>query len=385
MSDKIRLLIITHCFPSSEGDLVGNFIYEFAERLTSLGVEITVFTPRMNYQYDFDYIKKSVANIKLFDWKGGEKRLAELKFTKFKEIRQLVSIFRDGKRELNKFLKKEKFDFILAPWLIPNGYYISSLSHKFKIPYGVWGLGSDLNVYAKKPFMKQIIKKAFKRSAVSFVNSIGLYEIVRKNYNKNPLILNTTRSIPKTLVKYEKNDKIKLIFVGRLEKVKGPDLLINALKHSGIVDFELNFIGDGSMLLMLKELSNSYGFGEKVIFSGFQGAQFIADQLAGADYLVISSHSEGMPVVFWEAMQTGTPVISTEVGDIKYYCDSYNVGRTVTAGDEVEFGNLLNFIYHFKGLRDLLSSNTEKIVKHVSIDKSAEKFYNLIKGYAKQK
>ena len=388
MNKKINLLIITHCFPSNEDDLVGNFLYDFSKHLTEdFKVSVNIFTPKMSYEYDFEYIKKATNSIEMFDWKGGEKRLAELKLKKFKDIRELISIFVDGKKSLKKYLEQNKFDYILAPWIIPNGYYISSLANRFKIPFALWSLGSDINTYAKKPFLNGIAKRAIDRSNMILVNSLGLYDEIKNRYNKKSLLLNTNRELPKPTSKYIKinskeridNYKLKLIFIGRLEQVKGPLFLIDALHLSKIENFELTIIGEGSLKSDIISLCRNYQFSNKIKLLGNRNSKEISDHLKQNDYLIISSESEGMPVVFWEAMQTETPVISTDVGDIKHYCEKYNVGRIAKRNDLKDFADLISFIYNFKDLRAVLSENTPKLSEIVNIKKSAEKFYGMMK------
>ena len=106
-----KLLIVTHCFPANKNDLVGNFLFDFSKSLSDLGYEITVFTPKMNVTYDHEYQKKYLKNIEFFNWKGGDKRLAEFKISKIKDLFSLFSLFRNGKRQLDKYLKNNYFDF----------------------------------------------------------------------------------------------------------------------------------------------------------------------------------------------------------------------------------------------------------------------------------
>ncbi|MGD9707623.1 MAG: glycosyltransferase, partial [Candidatus Delongbacteria bacterium] len=176
--------------------------------------------------------------------------------------------------------------------------------------------------------------------------------------------------------------KLKLAFVGRLEKIKGPDLLISALILSKISDFELKVVGDGSMRAELESTVESNGLSGKIRFLGMKNASEISDVLSGSDYLVISSRSESMPVVFWEAMQTLTPVISTDAGDIKHYCEQFNVGR-VCGPDEKSLSDLLTFVNDFRPLRPILSENTKKAAGTGNIQNSAEILKNLCKNIDK--
>lgn len=372
-----KLLIVTHCFPSCKNDLVGNFLYEFIKYLSKIDYEVTVFTPKMDMEYDFDYQKKYAKNIELFSWSGGDKRLAEFKISNFKDLRSLLSLFRSGKKQLDQLLKKERFDFILAPWVIPSGYIVSKVAEKHKTPFGIWALGSDINVYGKKPFISGIIKKVLNKADIVFTNNFQMQTEINKKYNVDPTILFTNRKLSKPNSSYKKTSPFKILFIGRLEFVKGPDILLEALLGSDIKDYSLKFIGDGSMRKELELFVNSNNLENKVSFLGQQGQDIIVEELILADYLVISSRSEGMPVVFWEAMQMNTPVLSTNCGDIEYYCKKYNVGR-VSDISEKSLAELLNFAYNFKPLRETLSKNTQKLASLTDIKSSTEKFDKII-------
>ena len=126
------------------------------------------------------------------------------------------------------------------------------------------------------------------------------------------------------------------------------------------------------------------GLGDKIRFLGEKTAAEISDHLTVSDYLVISSRSESMPVVFWEAMQTSTPVIATNVGDLEYYCTKFNVGRVCNA-DEKSLSELLSFVMNLKPLRESLALNTRKVRDFSSINSSAEKIYNLAKSFSDRK
>ena len=62
---------------------------------------------------------------------------------------------------------------------------------------------------------------------------------------------------------------------------------------------------------------------------GFVNAETVTAHLKACDFLVIPSRSEGMPVVFHEAMQTKVPVIASDVGDLGPLIREYGVGKTV--------------------------------------------------------
>jgi len=104
--------------------------------------------------------------------------------------------------------------------------------------------------------------------------------------------------------------------VGRLESIKGQQYLIEAmgiLKDSAIA-YHLVLVGDGANRSILVNQARQAGISE---FSHFLGTRVDIPQImAGADFLVIPSESEGLPFVLLEAMASGLPVIASRVGRI---------------------------------------------------------------------
>ena len=103
----------------------------------------------------------------------------------------------------------------------------------------------------------------------------------------------------------------RLVAVGRLEQVKGFDLLIQAL---ALLDaeppWELVLAGEGSQRALLEQLAGTYGIAERVRFAGFRDNPYTL--IKHADLLVVSSRAEAFPNVIIEAQALGTAVISVD-------------------------------------------------------------------------
>ncbi len=113
--------------------------------------------------------------------------------------------------------------------------------------------------------------------------------------------------------------RIKLLFVGRLDKEKALDIMLHALKIlvTHFPEVELDLVGEGTEESELRQLATELGIEERVHFLGYVGfGQELYDLYRQADVFVISSLSEGFPKVIVEAMVMGTPVVATEVGGI---------------------------------------------------------------------
>ncbi|MGH7517757.1 MAG: glycosyltransferase [Gemmatimonadales bacterium] len=102
-------------------------------------------------------------------------------------------------------------------------------------------------------------------------------------------------------------------WVGRLSLEKGPDLLVEALARTppGI---EAVVIGDGTAAGRLARTAESRGIGPRIHWRGLvpdAGRLFPA-----FDCFVLSSRTEGTPMVLFEAMATGVPIVATAVGGV---------------------------------------------------------------------
>lgn len=111
-----------------------------------------------------------------------------------------------------------------------------------------------------------------------------------------------------------KDDDIVILYVGRLEPVKGVNYLLQAAKevipHYKNIKFLI--VGDGSSRSEYETFAKS--FSDNIIFAGFR--EDIPALMNISDIFVLPSLAEEMSNVVMEASASGLPVISTEVGAV---------------------------------------------------------------------
>ena len=101
------------------------------------------------------------------------------------------------------------------------------------------------------------------------------------------------------------------LYVGRLSNEKGLEILLNA---TNLRDFKLEIIGDGPLLNKVLDFQKR---NKNIKYLGFQNKEFIIDRLKHCLALVFPSISyEGLPLIILEAFSTGTPIISSDIGNI---------------------------------------------------------------------
>jgi glycosyltransferase involved in cell wall biosynthesis len=119
-------------------------------------------------------------------------------------------------------------------------------------------------------------------------------------------------------------------WVGRLSHEKGLDLALEAFAEAHLPDAYLVVIGTGREEASLRELAQAKGVANRVLW---RGAVPNAERLFGAfDVFLLSSRTEGTPMVLLEAMAAKTPIVATEVGGVPDVVDA-SCAQLTRAGD----------------------------------------------------
>lgn len=126
-------------------------------------------------------------------------------------------------------------------------------------------------------------------------------------------------------------DDILVLFVGRLDLVKGVPYLLEAIRrlvveHSHV---KLLIVGDGSMQASYKVLAK--GCEASIIFAGYRSD--VPDLMRAADIFALPSLSEGAANVVMEASASGLAVVATDVGGIPEIIEEGVTGLLVKPKD----------------------------------------------------
>ncbi len=137
-----------------------------------------------------------------------------------------------------------------------------------------------------------------------------------------------------------------LLSVARLNPLKGHDVLLAAFQKVAEreKDFHLFIAGDGPQQIRLRAVALTLGLENRVTFLGEVGREGIKELLAGCEFLVLSSWSEGIPLVALEAMAAGKAVIGTRVGGIPEVVSDFETGRLVPPGDPQSLAEAMLFL-----------------------------------------
>lgn len=137
-----------------------------------------------------------------------------------------------------------------------------------------------------------------------------------------------------------------VLFVGRIEPLKGVDTLIHAMScfglqgahqpvHLAIIggDVNVKFEDMSEEMIRLQKLCDDLCMGGMVVFLGKRGQDTLPYYYSAAEVVVMPSLYESFGMVALEAMACGVPVIASEVGGLGYLVQNGITGYTIPDSD----------------------------------------------------
>ncbi|GAA5229051.1 glycosyltransferase [Paeniglutamicibacter antarcticus] len=172
---------------------------------------------------------------------------------------------------------------------------------------------------------------------------------------------------PGVCVQRESPDgSLRVVFAGRLQKLKGPQILVRALgilaRERPDLDVKLSVIGarSGAKELNLQKLVEAEGVEHLVRFSLPMPAEHLAKAFRCADVVAVPSYSESFGLVALEAQACGTPVLAHRVGGLPHAVQDGRTGILVDGAEPASWAAALATLATNPALR--LSLGTQAAV-----------------------
>jgi glycosyltransferase involved in cell wall biosynthesis len=373
MSGSKTICLITNRYPAHPDDTASPFVRDFHLGLKERGVGVSVFTPFYEAERN-DYSDGVIR----FRWQGGTKVVGALNPFNPREASQILSFLRQGRRRLFEHLERTRPDRCLALWALPSGWLARQAKRQLGIPYSVWCLGSDIYVWAGKPFLGGITRRVLRGAEHLFADGFDLKEKVEELSGRSCSFLPSMRRLPRTSDQKVRLDpaKLNLLYLGRWEKKKGIDDLLKAvsLVKGKLPSVSLHVLGWGSFERKMRELIQQFGLHHEVKIVGKVSTELVAGYIKAADCVVIPSKGDSIPLVFSEALQMGTPLIVTDVGDMGYLTKRFHLGKVVAPGDVKELSQaMIQFAFDKKNY----TGNMPEALQLLDIDKAVDDYLRI--------
>jgi D-inositol-3-phosphate glycosyltransferase len=182
-------------------------------------------------------------------------------------------------------------------------------------------------------------------------------------------------------------DAVVLLFVGRIQPLKAPDLLLEAAARMLADDpalratLQVLVVGapSGSGLAeprRLQELAVSLGVADVVRFLPPQPPERLAEHYRAADVAVVPSHNESFGLVALEAQACGTPVVAAAVGGLHTAVDDGVSGLLVAGRNPADYAAAVRRVL---ARRELLAAGARRHATRFSWDRTVD---SLVDAYA---
>ncbi|NLJ19431.1 glycosyltransferase [Globicatella sulfidifaciens] len=187
---------------------------------------------------------------------------------------------------------------------------------------------------SNKPLIRLVTKLWLKKADCTIANSYATKTLLERKFCANAKNIQVVyNGVPES--KRNKDvikRKMQLLFVGRLDDVKSPMTIIEAVHilWKRKLKVAVIFLGDGPLLEVLKSRVHELGLHDMVQFKGSVGSDEVVDYMAASSYLILPSIRESLGNVIIEAAMQNTATIATKVDGIPEVIRGKEYGRLIT-------------------------------------------------------
>ena len=360
----MKVLVIGSVYPRFQEDAEVPWLRTSIAHLKKAGVEIQVLAPAYKglKSHDIDGTHVNRFRYAPASWEiltheeGAPSKMASKPWLQLLAIPYIIN----GFFQCIRICRKWRPDVIHAHWPFPHAYIALGAAKLFKIPLVLNFHGAELLLIRKKKWVKPLLKFAIGQAQAIFANSsftAGKIKALRNvhvewspygttledNKDESGVILSETKD-PVTIVPHPVNGKFKILFVGRHIERKGICYLIEAAKHLPRDKFEIRIVGVGDLTEQLKQqaeamqsvilnpgtesgINSSEGSSQgnqpaNSSFTGKLSPENLANEYKTANVFTLPAivdhkgDTEGLGVVLIEAMESGLPIVASNVGGI---------------------------------------------------------------------
>ena len=280
-----------------------------------------------------------------------------------------------------------RFDFVFSNMAIPAGIAGALIRAVWKTPHIIWHHGGDVHAGKQRGagvFQRMLLRSIWKGAFLNCFVSEGLRSLACAygNTGKTAILPVTPRLrfFPDAATPPRQRP---FLFLGRLEKVKNPLLLVaamEALKKLTPSPPPLIIMGDGRLYGKLhgeiykRQLKNLITLRKDI------SHDHVSKALQSAYALICPSRIEGYNMTILEAAQCGVPAIGSDVPEINSIIQHRKNGLLFESDNPEQLAICIKELYENPSLRDILGKNAAQTASAFSIERSVDIFEALCAG-----
>ncbi|MBI2541507.1 glycosyltransferase family 4 protein [Candidatus Woesearchaeota archaeon] len=394
------ILVAATTFPRWKNDTEPNFVFVLSRLLAGYGHKVVVLAPHFHNAKKFEVIDGVRIyrfsyflpySLQKVCYEGGI-------FGNLKKYRiavfQLPLLVAFEFFNMARLIKKEKIDVVHAHWILPQGFSACLCKKLFNVPYVATAHAGDV-FPLKNKFFRFLSNLAIKNSDFCTANSSYTKKELKKISAAKDIQVLPMGVDLNLFASNNKNTALRkkfgikkefILSVGRLAEKKGIKYLVMAMEKvvKRLPDAKLVIVGDGPERGSLEALAKKLGLGKNIIFAGKVGNTELpkfyasADLFAGPSIVTKSGDTEGLGVVFLEALASGTCVVGSNVGGIPDIIEHNKTGLLVRQKDPNQLADSIIKLLLDRNLRKRLAlSGQRKIREKYSWKLMGKKFDEL--------
>ena len=394
----MKILKVIFGLPGFAGD--SPQMFSIIKNLQDLGHEVTIVTTDADIFFYDEEKSKKYSDIRKKLSKSTEK-LIEVNGVMIYPVHCITPKMGMYCLGAGKFAKKivKNYDVIhIYNWYHHLGMVFSKVAYEKGIPFIISAYGSlqekartikiKKKLFADFLYTKKMIPHA---SALHSVGDLETIEYIKlggdpkKIYRIDHGIDLENFQIKEHTAIFKKlgineNNQPYLLFIGRIDKKKGLDLLLHAFANlnNTIKNLILVIAGSGAKEYEkeVKKLVNKLKIKNSVKFAGFVTENEKLELLKYAKLFVLTSYSDVHPIAVQDSLAMGLPVLITKACDYPEVAE-YKAGIIVDENIDSVYEGLIKVLADEDQLR-IFSENTKKLIKEKFLLKNIIKKYELM-------
>lgn len=284
-------------------------------------------------------------------------------------------------QKLRTYLKQNNIDILFS--ITAGVVTISTLAVSYTKIKHVYCEHSNLEnrTYGKKHELRQWIGAKFADKTVTLterdrINFIKQFKILPEHVCTIP---NWVSFIPNEMISYNLNSN-KIITAGRLETVKGHDLLLKVAEkvYRAHPDWHWDIYGEGTLRQQIQDAISQSGLTDFISLKG--NVNNLQELYPNYAMFILTSYYEGLPLVLLEAQNANLPIVSFDcpTGPSEIVEDNIN-GYIIPTYDIDQMANAVNKLIETPELRKNFSDHATQKLTLFQKDSVVAMWFSLMK------
>lgn len=300
--------------------------------------------------------------------------------------RKIIDIIKNGFKAVNILFLKQYY--VSKEMYECDSKFVVSTRNEFTILLSEYGNNNAIKI-AQEHMHHRDNKKYINNIKYEFNNInylFALTESLKKDYeaflkdNKETKVV----IIPNIIYLPKKKASLKnknLITISRLNSIKKIEDMIEIFSKINNKKSKLYIVGDGEELIKLKKLTNDYSLDERVIFTGYKTKEEMEEYILNSSIFLLTSWSEGLPMVLLESMSYGVPCIAFETkSGVKDIIDDNINGFIIKNRNKAKYVEKIDELLNNKELLNEFSKNSLEKSKKYTAKEIIKKWQGVIEN-----